>query len=217
MNWNMFKNKQLAANRIYLARHGESVANQEKLVSGQLDSPLSEKGKSQAQCLCDVLKNERLSAIYASSLSRATETAKPTAEYHGLAICAMDGLKEIHFGALQGRPADELGQAQRHSTNFSMVDLAAPESENPEIFEHRVSECLSTVLDEITGNALIVAHRNTNKVILAKLLGSAVADKAINVKNKYLYEIELGETPTINTIRLGGEFHGKKFVGLKDE
>jgi broad specificity phosphatase PhoE len=213
----MLKKSNPAPKRIFLARHGESVANQQKLISGQMDAPLTEKGKNQAQWLCDVLQNERLSAIYASSLSRAMETATLTAERHGLAIRPMDGLKEIHFGALQGRPADELRQSRPHTTDFSTDDLATPESENPDAFESRVTECLETVLREITGSALIVAHRNTNQVILSKLLGLEVANKAINVKNKYLYEIELGETPIINTIRLGGEFHGKKFIGLKDE
>jgi hypothetical protein len=70
------------------------------------------------------------------------------------------------------------------------------------------------MLQHHRGIALIVAHRNTNEMILSKLLGLT---HAVNVKNKYLYEITLGDPPSVNTIRLGGEFHGKKFVGLKDE
>jgi broad specificity phosphatase PhoE len=74
------------------------------------------------------------------------------------------------------------------------------------------------VLQDLQGTAMIVAHRNTNEVILSKLLGlDNSANKSINIKNKYLYEIEFGDTPSINTIRLGGEFHGKKFRGLKDD
>jgi broad specificity phosphatase PhoE len=194
--------------RLFLARHGESVANQQKLICGQLDMPLTEKGRNQAQWLCDVLKTETLSAIYASSLSRAVETARPTAEYHGITIQALDNLKEIHFGVLQGKPADDTPTKE---TNI-------PGSEAFPAFQQRIVACLEFLLQSLPDSALIVAHRNTNEVILSQLLGlDSLAGKAINVKNKYLYEIKLGATPSINTIRLGGEFHGRKFAGLKDE
>lgn len=207
--------------RLFLARHGESVANQQKLISGQMDAPLTEKGRHQAQWLCDVLKSEKLSAIYTSSLSRTIETARPTAKYHGIDIQSVDNLKEIHFGVLQGRPtdgSDRDAQAlwQTKAGDKDIFDI--PGSEPSKAFEDRIIECLSLVLQDLQDTALIVAHRNTNAVILSKLLGLDLSsDKAINVKNKYLYEIGLGDKPTINTIRLGGEFHGKKFKGLKDE
>ena len=207
--------------RLFLARHGESVANQQKLISGQLDAPLTEKGRSQAQWLCDVLKNETLSAIYASSLSRAMDTAKPTAEYHGIDIQTVDSLKEIHFGVLQGMPADgsdKDAQALWQAKTARKENDNIPGSEDSRAFKNRVTACLEFVLRDLQGTALIVAHRNTNEVILSNLLGfGSSADKAINVKNKYLYEIELGDSPIITTIRLGGEFHGKKFMGLKDD
>ena len=207
--------------RLFLARHGESVANQQKLISGQLDTPLTDKGRNQAQWLCDVLKNEPLSAIYASSLSRAMETARPTAEYHGIDIQSVDDFKEIHFGILQGRSVDETGMDAQPLWRAKVTDKGIfniQGSESLVAFERRITECLDFILLNLMGTALIVAHRNTNEVILSKLLGLGTSiNAAINVKNKYLYEIELGDTPIVNTIRLGGEFHGKKFAGLKDE
>ncbi|ESS67576.1 fructose-2,6-bisphosphatase [Methyloglobulus morosus KoM1] len=206
--------------RIFLARHGESVANQEKLLSGQLEFPLTDKGKYQAQWLCDVLKNNKLSAIYTSSLTRAVETARPTAEYHKLDIQTLDDLKEIHFGVLQGKAANELdAEAQAlWMACESDMDFTIPGGESFRAFQHRILDCLEALLQAMPDNSLIVAHRNTNEVILSKLLGlDSTNDKGINVKNKYLYEIQLDALPSVNTIRLGGEFHGKKFVGLKDE
>jgi broad specificity phosphatase PhoE len=203
--------------RLFLARHGESVANQQKLISGQLDVPLTEKGRIQAQWLCDVLKSEMLSAIYTSSLSRTIETALPTAEYHGIRIQSVDDFKEIHFGVLQGKAADGSDRdAQVLWAGKQIFNI--PDSEDNCTFKNRITKCLELVLQDLQGTALIVAHRNTNEVILSKLLGlGSLANKAINVKNKYLYEIGLGDSPTITTIRLGGEFHGKKFMGLKDD
>jgi broad specificity phosphatase PhoE len=217
----MLNDKFSTRKRIFLARHGESVANQQKLISGQLDTPLTEKGKNQAQWLCDVLKNEQLSAIYASSLNRAIETARPTANYHGIDIRVVDNFKEIHFGVLQGRTADGADRDTQALWQVKSADKAAfdiPGSETTKAFEDRITACLELILQDLQGTAMIVAHRNTNEVILSKLLGlDNSADKSINIKNKYLYEIEFGDTPSINTIRLGGEFHGKKFIGLKDD
>ncbi len=208
----MFENNSLAPKRLFLARHGESVANQQKLISGQLDTPLTEKGKDQAQWLCDVLKNERLSAIYTSSLSRAVETAKPTANYHGIEIQKINNFKEMHFGLLQGSPVDVLDTPPQGLWRNN--SLAITGCEALATFERRITDHLELMLRHHWGTALIVGHRNTNEMILSKLLGLT---HAVNVKNKYLYEITLGDAPIINTIRLGGEFHGKKFVGLKDE
>lgn len=206
--------------RIFLARHGESVANQEKLLSGQLDYPLTEKGKGQAQSLCDVLKNHKLSAVYASSLTRAMATAQPTAQYHKLEIQRLEKLKEIHFGVLQGKAADNLDNNNKAlwKAYETDKDFTIPGGESFHAFQYRVLDCLDYLLQAIPDNALIVGHRNTNEVILTKLLGLDFANgKSINVKNKYLYEIQLGAKPMVYTIRLGGEFHGKRFIGLKDE
>jgi broad specificity phosphatase PhoE len=206
--------------RLFLARHGESTANQQKLISGQLDMPLTEKGRNQAQWLCDVLKNEPISFIYTSSLSRAVETARPTAEYHGIDIQPVEHLKEIHFGVLQGRTPDGTDAEAETLWRAREGDktITIPGGEAFASFERRITDYLETFLQKLPDIALIVAHRNTNEVILSKLLGlGASTGTAINIKNKYLYEIELGDTPSVHTIRLGGEFHGKKFVGLKDD
>lgn len=205
--------------RVFLARHGESEANQQKLISGQLDVPLTDKGRNQAHWLRDVLINEPLSAIYASSLSRAIETARPTAEFHGIQVQVKDQLKEIHFGLLQGRgiDADEAGNQNRINAESENKGNALG-GETYVDFRARVGRCLDIILANQTGDILVVGHRKTNEVILSKLLP---LDKngviSINVKNKYVYEIILGSRRTVNTIRLGGEFHGERFSGLKDD
>ncbi len=216
----MFDTQSLNPKRLFLARHGESEANVQKIISGQLDVPLTEKGRKQAQWLCDVLKKERLSAVYSSSLGRAIETAKPTAECHHLPVQAIDNLKEIHFGVLQGRVADETDIEAKTllKAREADKDYMVPGGESFDAFQARILHCLQILLPAMPDHSLLVAHRNTNEVILTNLLGlNQKSDRTINVKNKYLYEIQLDTTLTINTIRLGGEFHGRKFAGLKDD
>ena len=93
--------------RIFLARHGQSEFNAEGRISGQLDPPLTAKGRKQAQLLARALDDERISSIYTSDLVRARETAAPTALAHGLPIRLSAALREIDLGVLQGRFRDE--------------------------------------------------------------------------------------------------------------
>lgn len=216
----MIDTRRYRAKRLFLARHGESEANKQKMISGQLDIPLTDKGRNQALWLCDVLKNEKLSAIHASSLMRSVETARPTADFHGLPLEKQDGFKEIHLGVLQGRVADESDLEAKQLLQSRVADkqFIVPDAESFQDFKSRVLHCLDTLLKTMLGHVLIVAHRNTNEVILAELLGVDLAHgNAVNIKNKYLYEIHLNGTPRVDTIRLGGEYHGKKFTGFKDD
>lgn len=205
--------------RIYLARHGQSELNLQQRISGQADAQLSAKGLEQAQALADVLKQETLSAIYSSSLKRAIQTACPTAAMHKLPIQTLDGLREIALGILEGRHVDERdpeacrlwAARERDKQNFSV-----PGSEPYSAFTHRVLGCLESILANSIGAILLVGHRNTNEVILARLLANDFAGAAeINVKNKYLYAIDLAARPEVMTIRLGGEHHGQHYPGLR--
>ncbi|MEQ1806185.1 MAG: histidine phosphatase family protein, partial [Burkholderiaceae bacterium] len=92
---------------IFLARHGQSESNNQKLITGQLDVHLSERGREQSESLARCLADEPLAAIYTSALVRTVETAQPTASAKQLAIVSLPALNEIHLGVLQGRHRDE--------------------------------------------------------------------------------------------------------------
>ena len=205
--------------RIYLARHGQSELNLQQRISGQADTKLSTKGLEQAQALADVLKLTSLNAIYSSSLTRAIQTASPTAAKHGLSIQTLDGLREIGLGILEGRHVDErdpeacrLWAMREHDKHGFSVSG----SEAYSAFTARVLSCLEIILTQSSGSILMVGHRNTNEVILTSLLSKDFAGAAeINVKNKYLYAIDLFTQPQVMTIRLGGENHGRHYPGLR--
>lgn len=83
---------------IYLVRHGETEWNVKKLIQGQKDIPLNEKGKKQA----GKLKKIKFDAIYSSDLKRAAETAKIIAGKRRLKIIKSTALRERYFGKFQG-------------------------------------------------------------------------------------------------------------------
>ena len=85
--------------RFLILRHGISVGNEKGVFSGQVDVPLSDVGRKQAQDACDyVLKNYKVDAIYASDLSRAISTVTPASVQLGIPINTKTAFREIDTG-----------------------------------------------------------------------------------------------------------------------
>jgi probable phosphoglycerate mutase len=61
--------------RILAIRHGETAWNVDTRIQGHLNIPLNDTGHWQAERLGQALADEEITAIYASDLSRAHETA----------------------------------------------------------------------------------------------------------------------------------------------
>ena len=69
----------LPQNPFYMIRHGQSTANERRIMAGGLfDSPLTDKGRGQAHTLSGYLKDHILpmpGRIYHSTMIRARDTA----------------------------------------------------------------------------------------------------------------------------------------------
>lgn len=96
------------ATRVFAIRHGETAWNAASRIQGQLDIPLNERGRWQAQRLALALADEGIDAIYASDLQRAHDTAAPLAAACGRRIVDDGGLRERAFGAFEGFTFDEI-------------------------------------------------------------------------------------------------------------
>jgi len=88
--------------KLLLIRHGETPGN----VLGQLDTDhpgpgLTELGERQAEAMARALANERIGALYASTLIRTQITAAPLARLHTLDVEVLEGLHEIEAGSLE--------------------------------------------------------------------------------------------------------------------
>jgi probable phosphoglycerate mutase len=94
---------------LILIRHGESTANASGVWQGQLDFPLSDRGREQARLAGRALAGTPVHGLYASPLLRAFETAELLAREAGFDVEAvpLDGLKERRGGLLEGTTADE--------------------------------------------------------------------------------------------------------------
>ncbi|MFQ5783920.1 MAG: histidine phosphatase family protein [Alphaproteobacteria bacterium] len=204
---------------VYVVRHGRSLWNGTKKISGQLEPGLSSDGKAQAQRLGRVLRDVRLDAVYTSTLRRAVETAQPVSLLHGLEIQQCAALREQHMGVVQGRFRDHRDPEALWLWNWRGADRLhrrLPDGESFADLEARVLPCLDEILRREAGKVvLIVGHRNTNRVVLGRLLGWPREDALeARVRACHLYEIAPGGVPRVETISLRRRDSGKRRQGF---
>ena len=94
--------------KLFLLRHGETVFNAQGRAQGFSDPELTELGRRQAQALANAFASETLTAVYASDLKRAVETARFIAQPHGLTVQTDPGLREINQGIFEGLRITEM-------------------------------------------------------------------------------------------------------------
>lgn len=94
--------------RICIVRHGETDWNVEKRIQGHIDVPLNATGEAQARATAAGLTEWQFAATYSSDLIRAWRTAEIATAERGLAVRPASGLRERHYGVLQGLTADDI-------------------------------------------------------------------------------------------------------------
>ncbi|MEM7006443.1 MAG: histidine phosphatase family protein [Pseudomonadota bacterium] len=91
---------------LLLVRHGESEAavpgRSFPLVDGHGDPALHPKGRQQAEAIADRLEQERLDALYVTTLRRTHQTAAPLAKRIGMQPKVERDLREIFLGDWDG-------------------------------------------------------------------------------------------------------------------
>jgi probable phosphoglycerate mutase len=93
---------------ILFVRHGETEANRRRLALGRADPPLTERGNEQAEAVAHRLSSLGVSAVYASPLLRARETAAKIAMAAGVEMSVDDRLVELDYGEWDGRSFPDL-------------------------------------------------------------------------------------------------------------
>jgi probable phosphoglycerate mutase len=96
------------ATRVIAVRHGETDWNVETRMQGQLDIPLNDKGRWQAERVAEALADESIDAIYSSDLLRAIQTADAVARRQRRPVGTDRGLRERCFGVFEGLTFSEV-------------------------------------------------------------------------------------------------------------
>ena len=153
---------------LILVRHGVTSWNKGHRFQGHIDTPLDDEGLRQAERLGARFAAERgagrpVSAVYASDLQRARETARPIAQTLGLELRREAGLRERHYGAFEGCTAEDLERDHRDA--FARWRAREPDFELPgggeslRRFYERVSETMHALARRHPGERIVaVTH-----------------------------------------------------------
>ncbi|MBC7232297.1 MAG: histidine phosphatase family protein [Chloroflexi bacterium] len=163
--------------RILLIRHAESEGNAAQRIQGWNDEPLTDRGREQAKALAKRLQNGYgICAVYASSLSRARQTAEIIAGSLGLTPVLDDRLREYDCGVVTGLTWEEVQAqypdiARRWAEDSWRVPI--PGEEGIELFQQRVVSAMDDVIarHKEEDAVAVVAHGGTWSAYLAYLVG----------------------------------------------
>ena len=90
--------------RLLLIRHGQTIDNVNGDLGTVIPGPvLTDLGRKQAAAIPAALADEKVEAIYASTMQRTSLTAAPLAAATGLEVENLDGFREIGAGIFQGK------------------------------------------------------------------------------------------------------------------
>ena len=162
--------------QLYLCRHGQSVWNQQALLQGQQESPLSVLGKQQALTLAHKITAWNISQVVSSSLGRAIQTAQICAKHSGLQTRVIDGIAERHFGQWQGLRLQDITEYSA----FCQQRYAQPElrpgvcGESTHEVQQRMQQTLVTLAKQHLGDKLLVISHGDALACLMSLWTPAI-------------------------------------------
>jgi len=156
--------------RLFLLRHGETLANINLIYQGQGDSPLSELGIDEAKLLAKALKTEQFTGLYSSNLTRSYETARIVSEHQKTEAVIIPELIERNYGIFEGLSFHEIKEKypDLYLTWLKHPDKALIErAETLEDLQARGVAAVSKLIAKHEGQTFcIVGHGGINRGIL---------------------------------------------------
>ena len=190
--------------RVYIVRHGQSVANVSGVRNGQGNVPLTEKGREEALEIRPKLSGVSFDRIYSSDLIRAIETCKiAIPESNPIQI---KELREIDVGSLMGKTNEECLNlfGSEYSLNSADYNFVPYGGENLDMVFDRVSHFMH-LLESLPEDSTIAvfAHFGSIISILRYVLGCKLDRKRIFIGNCSIIEGEF-KNGLWKLMRLGG-------------
>lgn len=162
--------------RLVFVRHGQSEGNLMKVMCGQYDVKLTEKGVKQAEMTAEYLKDWHFDAVYSSDLSRAYETCRCIMVYHPDQEIVKDPeLREVFIGEWEHRSREEIASNYPDAYDFWINDIWNAHPVGGESIKDaavRIKNAVWRIARENDGGTvLITAHACIIRVLTCGWLG----------------------------------------------
>jgi broad specificity phosphatase PhoE len=171
----------LPTTRLFLVRHGETMANREYRYIGTKDEPLGTLGQTQAIQLAEALSVLPVAAVYSSPLQRTFDTALPIAARLSLEVQPVDDLRECDFGTWEGLSRAEVmtrspENARRLREWEQNTNIPPPGGESFEALQERVCAVVERLVEAHPDQSIVlVTHVGPIKVLLSAALGAPLS------------------------------------------
>jgi alpha-ribazole phosphatase len=164
----------MAESMIYLARHGEIDFGGKKRLVGQVNLPLSEKGRQQARLLKQALTPPPFDRIYCSDLIRSLETTRIIASPEEETFQVLPHLREINLGVWDGLEVAEIRghfPDEWEKREQDVIHYTPPRGESFVDLSRRVLPVFAQIVERGDSRVLIVGHAGVNRVIVTQVVG----------------------------------------------
>ncbi len=197
---------------LFFIRHAESKANEQGILAGRLDFPLSDRGLKQAEetaeKFCSIFEIDR---ILGSPLLRARQTARAFEKCTGIQAEIKGELAEQHLGRYSGMSYKEIeeeeGYAHDRSARWDWIPEGGGESYS------MIARRIEPLLEELSGigeksRILLVTHAVTLRIFRGALEATLPIYPLTIPANAEIWEvpfIKLGMVHEIETHRFALE------------
>ena len=186
---------------VLVVRHGLSKTNKAKVFTGQFDAPLDELGHQQAKCTADYIANTyHVDAVYSSDLSRAMDTARPTAEKLGLPIHVEPEIREIDVGYWQQIShveAEKRYPEEYHLWQTNIGFAQCPGGESYAMMQKRCEAAFKRIAEENDGKTVAVfTHGGALRALVCCWLGFGL---------EKVHDIPLAANASVTVVRIDND------------
>lgn len=200
---------------VLLIRHGQSRGNAERRFGGHTATPLSARGRRQAEATARTLKSESLTAIYSSDLARAMETAKALSNLTRLPVNGTSAFRERSVGVMEGLTFEDA--AEQHPEQYAALlrrdfEHVLTGGESYRQLLDRSREKLDEIIAEHRGGKIAVfSHTGTICILALHLMGALDAPELkpvwISSANCGITRFELREDGFVKVLTVNDTSH----------
>lgn len=161
--------------KIFLIRHGEAEGNYYRRCQGQMDSPLTARGRRQLPYITKRFASVPLDAAYSSDLSRAMDTARAAVGERAIPVQPDPRLREMCFGDWENRAWGNLNWEHEELKIAFLTDpdrWIVPGAETFIQVQDRMEAALTDIARRHEGQTVVVGgHGMAIRALLARLRG----------------------------------------------
>lgn len=183
---------------VYLIRHGESVANEERRYSGSQDVSLSRKGIEELELIKSEYDSIQHLSVFVSSLKRTHQTRDvlfPNSKFTD----KLAFMSEVNFGDFEGRTYDELKEDIHYQKWVSnMIENDPPNGESYIHFQERVLPNFVSHFSTQVEDVVYITHGGVIRLIMSQLVDPTIPFFEWDIPNGKGYKLQIKKNQIIS-------------------